>query len=78
MIKTIGFYSLILGIINIILFFIVFFGNRTIYFLILDIAIVGGLISLVGLYFDKNKIYALVSLFLILLPIMIHWFNQKP
>lgn len=78
MFKTIGFYSLILGIINVILFFIVIFGNRSIYFLILDLAIIGGIISLVGLYFDKNKLYALFSLFLILAPILIHWFKQKP
>ncbi len=78
MLKIIGFYSMILGVINIILFFFVIFGNRSLYFLLIGIAIIGCLLSLIGLFYDNKKLYSSLSLLILALPVLIHWLAQKP
>ena len=75
--KTIGFYSLSLSILAVLLFAFVMLGDRSIYFIVISIAIVGLIVSICGLVFDKNKIYSLISIILFLIPPIIHWFLQE-
>jgi len=76
--KTIGFYAIIIGIIsNMVLLYLLFSQNRPLLFLLIDIAILGVIISIFSFIFDKRKIMSLISLILCLLPILIIYIIQK-
>jgi hypothetical protein len=76
-VKTFGLYALVLGLLADLLFACVMAGNRSVYFIVLDLSIVGIVLSICGLVFDKRKLVCLVAVFLCLAPVVIHWIMQK-
>jgi hypothetical protein len=75
--KTFGFHALLLGLVADILFGFVMAGNRSVYFVVLDLSIVGIVLSICGLVFDKKKFICLAAGLLCLAPIVLHWIIQK-
>lgn len=71
--KTIGFYSLLLGVLTNFLFIYVLFGNRSMYFVIIDLSVIGIIASILGLIFDKTKPASMISIALFAAPHMILW-----
>jgi hypothetical protein len=48
-------------------------GNRTMYFLIINLGIIGIILAIVGLIFDKKKVLALISIVLLVIPHIPLW-----
>jgi hypothetical protein len=71
--KTLGFYSLLLSVLTNCLFINVLLGNRTIYFVVVNLSIIGLIASILGVVFDKKKLFAIVAIALFLAPHVIIW-----
>jgi len=71
--RTLGFYSLLLGVLTVCLFIYVLLGNRTIYFIIVNLSIIGLIVAILGVVFDKRKLFAIAAAILFLAPHVIIW-----
>jgi uncharacterized membrane protein len=70
LLKTVGFYGLICAIFAVVIFIYGYFseGARPILIVSLQVALVALLVALVGLFFDRQKLTALVSIILSFIP----------
>ena len=71
--KTVGFYSLLLGILTLVLFIYVLLGNRTMYFVVINLSVIGIIAAVIGLILDKTKMSSIIALILCVTPHMVLW-----